>query len=160
MKRLLWTWSLCVVLFAASSGTASAAEKTKAVMMPVSGTISSKYKELVSRKVAAAAGKAYQVLWGNAVNKEVSRIFSEESGSVDCDLEPCYRKIAALYKVDEVIGVIVLGNMGGEVTVTVRGVNVLENRETFSTVVACPECTVEKLSAALDRLAITLKNGR
>lgn len=160
MMKRRWAFILCFLLSAALSGAADAGDKAKAVMMPVSGALSPKHKALIASKVASAVGKAYQVQWGDAVNKEVLRVFAENSNSADCDLEPCYRKIAALYKVEEVIGVIVLGDMGGEMSVTVRGVNVMENRETFSTVVACPECTAERLSAALERLSIKPGSGR
>lgn len=151
MKKLFFAMAMFLALAGAST---AAAEKMRAVLMPVSGALEKPDKEFLAGKLSEKLGKKYEVVSGREVDRFVMETLKPENQLGECDMGNCYQKIGGEFKADSVISLRVLRKGDKDYLMTLQIYDLGEGIISYNKSVECAHyyCSMDKLAQLLDKI--------
>jgi hypothetical protein len=151
-KIVVFILFLVLPLFVVTPPT-HALEKARAVVMPISGPLTAGEKPLLEQKLASLFSDRYKVLSGAEVTDYAAKVIREENKKEDCDLQRCYTRIAARFNAEVLIAFKLLRRDETSLSATLVVYDVVDGKDIRRKTEVCEQCTVDKLSALLEKMA-------
>jgi hypothetical protein len=155
MKRLAGIFAVAMLLFIPQ-----AYARESAVLLPVTGPLTTLEKTGLSKEVLDDLSSSFDLQYGEEVDRFVKQVFQEESKKSDCDEANCYRRIAALYHAQKIVGLRVTEIDKGSYLVILLLYDVPTGEMTSSQKEECKQCTFEKLKLLCKGLASRISRAQ
>jgi len=122
----------------------SAYAKEIAVLLPVTGPLTPFEKTEITQAVVEGLAKRFDLKHGEDIDLFVKKAFQEESQKSDCDETNCYRRIAAQYHAEKIVGFRIVQITQGNYFITAHLYDVMTGDLSVSEQRKCAQCSIIK----------------
>ncbi|MBI3794365.1 MAG: hypothetical protein HY280_06510 [Nitrospinae bacterium] len=153
MKKYVVLFLLILMSMSVLPQSAPAKEKTRAVVMPVGGTLTTEEKSVLEARLARLFDGRYTIISGAEVNAYAAKVLREENQKEDCDLQKCYTRIAAQFNAEVLIAFKPLRKDETAIVATLVVYDVIDGRDILRKTADCDHCTVDKLEKLMEQMS-------